>query len=450
MMDAGRHRGIKLLTYSEVESVSGYVGNFTVRVRKHARSVREDICTGCGMCQEKCPTKVIDSVYEAGMGRRKAIYRPFGQAVPNIPVIDRDNCLYFTKGRCKVCQKVCPIGAIDYEQQDEFVDLNVGAIVIATGLALWDPTKLPQYSYGLSPNILTGIQFERLTSASGPTSGKILTAEGRQPKDVAILHCVGSRDEHAHTYCSRICCMYSLKHAHQVRDKTGANVYDFHMDVRAFGKAYDEYYQRVQEEGVTFVRGRGAEVQVLPSGRLRVKAEDTDLGRPLTVEVDMVILATAVEAQPDASKIASLFGVGRTADGFFAEAHPKLRPVETNTAGVFLAGSCQAPRDVLDTVAHASAAAMEVVRLFNRGKVIVSPTVARINAEDCVGCGDCIPVCPYSAISRGSDGKAVINPTLCQGCGTCVAACPANAIDALHFTNEELVAQVDGLLAAAL
>jgi heterodisulfide reductase subunit A2 len=449
MMDAGRHRDIRLLTYSEVEAVSGYVGNFSVRIRKRARSVREGVCTGCGICQEKCPTKVLDRAYEAGMGKRKAIYRPFAQAVPNTPVIDRENCSYFTKGRCKVCEKVCPTGAIDYEQQDELIDVSVGAIVVATGLAMWDPTLLAQYSYGLSPNILTGIQFERLTSAGGPTSGKILTAEGTKPENVAILHCVGSRDEHAHRYCSRICCMYSLKHAHQVRDKTGANVYDFHMDIRAFGKAYDEYYARVQDEGVIFVRGRGAEVRVLPDGRLRVKAEDTDLGRPVEVDVDIVVLETAVEAQADAGRMGNMLGLSRSSDGFYAEAHPKMRPVETNTAGIFLAGTCQAPRDILDTVAHAGAAAMDVVKLFNQGKVTVSPTVAQVSAEDCVGCGECIPICPYSALSFGAHRKAVVNATLCQGCGTCAAACPAGAINSLHFTDEEIVAQIDGLLEAA-
>jgi len=444
-MDAGRHPNITLLTYSEVEDVSGYIGNFTVRIRKRARSVREDICTGCGLCQEKCPTKVIDFAFEAGMGKRKAIYTPFAQAIPNIPVIDRENCLFFTKGRCKLCERTCPAGAIDYEQEDELLDVQVGAIVVATGFAMWDPTQLPQYSYGLSPNIITGLQFERLTNAGGPTDGEILTAEGKRPERIAIIHCIGSRDENAHLYCSRFCCMYSLKHAHQVREKTGAEVYDFYMDMRAFGKAYEEFYERVQEEGITFVRGKGAEVEVLPDGRLRVKGEDANLGRLVVADVDMVILATAVEPQPDADLVAALFGLGRTPDGFFAEAHPKLRPVETATAGIFLAGACQGPRDVPDTVAHAGAAALEVVRLFNQGEVTISPTVAVVDAEACVGCGECILACPYAAISR-VEGKAEVNAALCQGCGTCVATCPAGAITALHFTDEEIVAQIDGLL----
>jgi heterodisulfide reductase subunit A len=447
MMDAGRHPKIELLTYSEVEEISGYVGNFTARIRKRARSVREDLCTGCGICQEKCPIKVVDTVFEAGMGKRKVIYRPFAQAVPNIPVIDRDNCVYFIRGKCRACEKLCPTGAIDFEQQDELLDVQVGAIVVATGYEMWDPTQLPQYSYGRSPNIITGLQFERLTSAGGPTSGEILSAEGKKPERVAIIHCIGSRDENAHPYCSRVCCMYSLKQAHQVREKTGAEVYNFYMDMRAFGKAYEEFYQRVQEEGITFIRGRGAEVEILPDGKLRVKGEDANLGRLMAVDVDLVILATAIEPQPDASRVAALFGLGRTPDGWFAEAHPKLRPVETSTAGVFLAGCCQGPRDVPDTVAHAGAAALEAVRLFNQGVVTISPTIAVVEAVKCVGCGDCIPVCPYSAISRNGDKKAKINPALCQGCGTCVATCPAGAITALHFTDQEIVAQIEGLLA---
>jgi heterodisulfide reductase subunit A len=447
-MDAGRHPNIELLTYSEVEDVSGYVGNFNVRIRRRARSVNEDLCTGCGACEEKCPRKVVDTAFEAGMGKRKAIYRPFSQAIPNIPVIDRENCTFFIRGRCQMCSKVCPTGAIDYEQEDQMLEVRVGAIVVATGFAMWDPVQLPQYAYGESPNILTGLQFERITNASGPTEGEIVTAEGEIPERVAILHCIGSRDHNAHEYCSRFCCMYSLKHAHQVRDKTGAEVYDFFMDMRTFGKAYEEFYERVQEEGVTFVRGRGAEVEVQPDGRLRVRGEDANLGRLVSVDVDLVILATAIEPQPDAAKVASLFGLGRTPDGWFAEAHPKLQPVGTSTAGVFLAGTCQGPRDVPDTVAHAGAAALEVVRLFNQGQVTISPTVAVVDTSQCVGCGECIMSCPYSAIARNAEGQAEVNAALCHGCGTCVATCPSGAITALHFTDQEIVAQIDGLLEA--
>ena len=447
MMDAGRHPNITLLTYSEVEEVSGYVGKFHVKVRKRARSVDEDKCTGCGVCEENCPRRVVDTVFEQGMGRRKAIYRPFSQAVPNVPVIDRENCLYFTRGRCKLCEKNCTVGAIDYEQEDQLLDLDVGAVIVATGFSMWDPTQLPPYSYGDSPNILTALQFERLTNAGGPTSGEILTADGEKPERVAIVHCVGSRDERAHSYCSRFCCMYSLKQAHQVREKTGAEVYDFYMDMRTFGKDYEEFYRRVRSEGIQFIQGRPAEISEDPiTKKLHIEVEDILLGKGLDIAVDMVILATAIEPQPDADRVANLFGLGRTPDGWFAEAHPKLRPVETATAGVFLAGAAQGPRDVPDTVAHAGAAAMEVVCLFNQGEVTISPTVAEVDVAQCVGCGECIPVCPYAAIGRNAEQKAEINPALCQGCGTCVATCPSGAITALHFTDEEIVAQIDGLL----
>ncbi len=446
-MDAGRHPNITLLTYSEVEEVSGYIGNFQVRIRKRARYVDEDLCTGCGLCQEKCPAKVLDTAYEAGMGERKAIYRPFSQAVPNVPVLDTEHCIYFQRdGRCGACAKLCPTGAVDYEQQDELLDVEVGAIIVATGFAMWDPAQLPQYSYGKSPNILTGLQFERLTSATGPTEGDIVTRDGKIPESVAIIHCVGSRDEHAHVYCSRFCCMYSLKHAHQVRDKTGAEVYEFYMDMRTSSKAYEEFYQRVQEDGVTFVNGRGAEVDVLEDGKLRVRGEDVHLGRTVIADVDMVILASAIEPPPESSKVSALFGLGRTADGWFAEAHPKLRPAESSTAGVFLAGSCQGPRDIPDTVAHAGDAAQEVTQLFNKGQVTISPVVAEVVEEKCVGCGECILACPYSAIEFNARDKAEVNAALCHGCGTCVAACPSGAMVELHFTDEEIVAEIDGLL----
>jgi heterodisulfide reductase subunit A len=419
-------------------------------------------CIGCGACTIVCPTGAIEIVLEKSavyaekpLGPTAAIYVPSLQAVPRVPVIDTDSCIRFrqqdrTNGEitdaCGACQMLCEVGAIDFTQKDEIIELDVGAVIVATGFAMWDPKKLSQYSYGKSPNIITGDQFERLSNAGGPTSGQILLADGRKPEKVAIIHCIGSRDHNAHEYCSRICCMYALKHAHLVRDKTGAEVFEFYMDMRTFGKGYEEFYERVQEEGVNMIRGRGAEVEVLPDGKLRVKGEDANLGRIVSANVDMVVLCTAIEAQPDADKIGALFGLSRSQDGFFAEAHPKLRPVETNTDGVFLAGCAQGPRDVPDTVAHAGAAASMALALMDKGEVVISPTTAIVTRERCVGCGDCIPVCPYTAIAR-VDGKAEINAALCKGCGTCVATCPSGAIEALHFTDEQLVAQIEGVLA---
>ncbi len=419
-------------------------------------------CIGCGACTSVCPTGAIEIVLEeAGvyqakpLGPTAAIYVPTLQAVPRVPVIDTDSCIRFrqqdrTNGAiadaCGACQMLCEANAIDFDQEDEFLDLDVGAIVVATGFEMWDATKLSQYSYGKSPNIITGLEFERLSNAGGPTGGEILLADGRKPERVAVIHCVGSRDHNAHEYCSRICCMYSLKQAHLVRDKTGAEVYEFYMDMRAFGKGYEEFYERVQEEGVVMVRGRGAEVEVLPSGKLRVTGEDANLGKLVAADVDMVVLSTAIEAPHDASEVASLFGLGRTPDGFFAEAHPKLRPVETNTDGVFLAGCAQGPKDVPDTVAHAGAAASMALALLGKGEVTISPAIAYVDEQFCSACKTCISLCPYTAIGFvEADNVARVNEALCKGCGTCVATCPAGAITARHFTDAQILAQIEGL-----
>ncbi len=449
MMDAGRHPNLELLTYSEVEEVSGYIGKFQVKVRKKARYVNAELCTGCGVCEEKCPQKKIPSEFDEGLGNRSAIYIPFPQAIPRIPVIDTEHCTYFLKQKCRVCEKLCPAEAIDFEQEDEILELEVGAIIVATGFAEFDAKSSPQYNYGLSPDIIDGLQFERMSSSTGPTEGEILTSKGVPPKRVAIVHCVGARDEDSNVYCSRVCCMYALKHAHLVRDKTDAEVYEFYIDIRAAGKGYEEFYKRVQEEEVYFVRGRGTEVTVLEDGRLMVLAEDTLMGRPVSVKVDMVILGAAMVPHGDAADVASTFAIGRSEDGFLLEAHPKLRPVDTNTDGVFLAGACQAPRDVPDTVAHANAAAGQCLSLLSRGEVTISPTVAVVDEELCSGCKVCISLCPYSAISfisHDGTGVARVNEALCKGCGTCVAACPAAAIEARHFTDRQIYAEIEGLL----
>ena len=419
-------------------------------------------CIGCGACTIMCPTGAIEilledaEVYkEKPLGPTSAIWVPSMQAVPRVPVIDMDACIRFrqndrTNGEivdaCGACQMLCEADAVNFEQEDEIIELDVGAIVVATGFEMWDPVQLSQYSYGRSPNIITGMEFERLSNAGGITGGEILTAEGKKPERVAIIHCVGSRDHNAHPYCSRICCMYSLKQAHLVRDKTDAEVYEFYMDMRTFGKAYEEFYERIQEEDVTFVRGRGAEVDVLPDGKLRVKGEDADLGRMVHADVDMVVLSTAIEAPHDADQVASLFGLSRSEDGFFAEAHPKLRPVETNTEGVFLAGTAQGPKDVPDTVGHAGAAASMTLALLDKGEVTISPQVAVVDEKLCSACKTCISLCPYTAISFiEEDNVARVNEALCKGCGTCVAACPAGAITARHFTDRQILAQIEGL-----
>ncbi len=349
---------------------------------------------------------------------------------------------------CMACVNVCGAGAVNHHMVDEWADIDVGAIVVATGFDTWDPTPMLEYGYGVYPEVYTGLEIERLSNASGPTGGEIVMRNGEKPARVAIMHCVGSRDEHYQPYCSRICCMYSLKLAHLIEEKTHAEVFQFYMDMRSFGKGYEEFYERVQHEGVVMVRGRGA--QIVPDGdRLVVRAEDTDLGRPVNLPVDMVVLATAVVPSEGAGQLARTLHVTRDKDGFFLEAHPKLRPVDSNTDGVYLAGACQAPRDIPDTVAHASAAASQALGLLSQDYVEVVPTIAVVRAEHCVGCGLCVDVCPYSAPSLvESRGRTIaeINEALCKGCGLCVAGCRGKAISLRGFTDTQILTQLEALL----
>lgn len=361
MVDVGNHPNIELMTYSEVAAVEGEVGAFRVRVKKKPRYVDVDKCTGCGSCAAACRMKGrIVSRFDEGIAKRSAIYVPFPQAVPLKYTVDPTACLYLTRGKCGktfLCQDACPAGAIDFEQTAEFVDLEVGAIVVATGYDLIDPRTKPEFGYGVYPEVMTGIEFERLSSSSGPTLGEIIV-NGKEPHDVVFIKCVGSRDPHTGVpYCSRVCCMYTAKHAHLVRDKIpDANITVFYMDVRAFGKGYEEFYDRVRHEKVIYRRGEPAEVY-RRGDKLVVLAEDTLLGQPIEVEADLVVLATAIVPRTDASETAALLGLECSPDGFFQEAHLKFRPVDTQVDGIFLAGCCQGPKDIPDTVAQAKAAA---------------------------------------------------------------------------------------------
>ena len=451
MTSVGMHPYIELMTYSEVEEISGFVGSFKAKIRKKARYVNEDKCNGCGVCVTKCPWKA-DSEFDLGLSKRKAIYTPFAQAVPNIPVIDTEHCAYFLKGTCRACEKFCELGAIDFEQVDQIVEVEVGNIIIATGYDAFDPTPITQYGYGKLDNVYTGLEFERICNAVGPTGGKIVLKDGSEPKSVAIIHCVGSRDQNYHEYCSRACCMYSLKYSHLIKERTGAEVYQMYIDMRCFGKGYEEFYDRISNEGVNFIRGKVAKVtdEAIADeekGKLIVLVEDTLLGTMLRIPVDMVILATALEPRADATEVAKLFGITKSADGFFLERHPKLDPVATMTDGVFIAGCCQGPKDIPDTVAQASAAATRVLALISKGKVELEAATAVIDEKKCSGCRICNLLCPYSAISYIEDEKVSrINEALCKGCGPCVAACPSVAITHRQFTTEEIAAEIEGVL----
>jgi len=453
MVSAGSHPNITLMSWSEVTKVDGYVGNFTVTIRQKARYVNTELCTGCGICQEKCPKKVIDDVFEAGLGYRKAVYTPFPQAVPKYPVIDRLNCTYFLKGTCKACEKFCPTNAIDFNQQDEDITINVGNIILATGFNPFDPRRMPQYGYGHLANVFTSLEFERLCNAAGPTNGKVVLRDGvTTPKAVGIVHCVGSRDQNYNSYCSVICCMQSLKFAHLVKERTGAEVYNFYIDIRAAFKDYEEFYQRVQEEGTHFVRGKVAEITTaarIPSeeGKLIVQVEDTLIGKQRRIPLDMVILSTGLEPRSDSKEVAKLFGISCSAAGWYIERHPKLDPVATMTEGIFLAGCIQGPKDIPASVTQGAAAAARILGRIEQKEIELEPIRATVDADKCSGCRICNDLCPFNAISFHEDTMvSEINPALCQGCGTCVAACPAGAISGTGFSDIQVLAQLEGLL----
>ena len=459
MVAVAQHPNIELITYAEVTKVTGYIGNFNVTIKKKPKYVDWDLCTGCGTCMEKCPTKKIKDEFELGLGLRTSIHKVYPQAVPGKPYIDAEHCTKLTKGKCGVCEKVCPTKAIKFDDKEELVNKEVGAIVMATGYDQFNwEEAYGEYGYGKYPDVISGLHFERLVSAGGPTGGKIKRpSDGKEPKSVAFIKCVGSRDDtKGKSYCSRACCMYTAKHAYQVKDKIAdSEAYVFYMDVRTAGKNYEEFYQRALNAGARYIRGRVS--KIYPRGdRLVLKSEDTLLGRPVEVEADMVVLATAMVPAVGSDELARTIGFSMDKDGFFQEAHPKLQPVETFAAGVFLAGTCQGPKDIPDTVAQAGAAAAKVLGLLAKTELATEPMVSEVDINKCSGCGLCVPICPYNAISleeiqeRGHHGPitrnvAVVNSSLCQGCGACVPACRTAALNTKGFTDDQLVAEVDAL-----
>ena len=461
MVDAAQNEKIKIYSYSEVQSVKGFVGNFHVTIKKKARYVDETKCTGCGLCTEKCPQKKVPNAFNLGLDQRRAIYIPFAQAVPKIATIDADYCTMLKTGKCGVCSKVCTAGAIDYKQTDSFIEEQYGAIVVATG---FNPIKLDQYdefAYSQSPDVVTSLEFERLMNAAGPTGGTLLRpSDGTHPKTIVFVQCVGSRcdDSKGKSYCSKICCMYTAKHAMLCREKyPDTDVYVFYIDVRTPGKNFDEFYRRaVEEYGVHYVKGMVGKV-VPENGKLKVQASDLLGNRQLHIDADMVVLAAAIEPDKSARPLATMLTASMDTNDFFTEAHPKLRPVESPTAGIFLSGACQGPKDIPETVAQASAAAAKVIGLLSKDSLICNPCTAAPDELMCNGCSSCEKVCPYGAITyidkefRGPNRTtlvrrvAQVNPAVCQGCGACTVACPSGAMDLKGFSNKQIMAEVDAI-----
>jgi len=425
-----------------------------------------DECIACGACASVCPTGAITAVDRLGraivhdeltLSSNSAIRVPIKQAVPNVPYVETSECIHFTQAEegldaCRICEDICPKEAVDLDAAEEELELDIGTIIIATGFKTFDPRRIRELGYGVLPNVISGLEFELMNRADGYTEGEVVMENGEEPKSIGILHCVGSRDKNYNRYCSRVCCMYSLKFAHLIKEKTGAEVFQFYIDMRTFGKGYEEFYDRVLEEGVFFVRGRGAEVTNVAErpeevGKLVVCCEDTLIGAYRRVPVDMVVLATGLEAREDADEVRRTFGISCGAEGFFTEKHAKLAPVSTTTDGVFLAGACQGPKDIPDAVAQGSAAAAQALVLMDKGLVEIEPITSVIDEDVCCGCKICIGLCPYTAISFDEEKSvSVVNEALCKGCGTCVAACTTGAANQRHFKNEQILAEIEGVL----
>jgi heterodisulfide reductase subunit A len=455
MVEANRHRLIKILTYSQVEEVTGFVGSFEVTIRMKSRFVDMKKCTGCGVCQAKCPVKV-DSEFDEGLSKRRAVYMPFPQAVPNIPVIDRENCKYLLEKKCGVCKKVCPSDAIDYDQKDTILKEKFGSITIATGFDLFDHSAYGEYGYGKIKNIITSVQYERLVNSAGPTGGHIIRpSDGKEAKKVAFISCVGSRDNKmGKPYCSKVCCMYTAKHALLLKEHVpDSEAYIFYIDIRASGKNYEEFVYRVQENyRVKYIRGRVSKI-FEEEEKLIVRGFDTLSGESIEMEFDLVVLAVGVIPRKDSDSFARMLNISLDSNHFAGELHPKLAPVEKNTPGIFLSGSCQYPRDIPESVAMAGAAAVKSLSLFAKEFLTSEPMIAEVSKTICTGCLNCKNICPYRAINeeeiKDLDGRirivAKVNETICRGCGTCVASCPSQCINLKGVSNEQIFAAIEAL-----
>ncbi len=455
MVEAAQHPKINLVSYSEVQSVSGYVGNFVVDVKRKASYVDFEKCTGCGLCTEKCPSKKSPDPFNAHVCTTTAINIPFPQAIPKKAVINAATCIKFKTGKCGNCAKVCPSEAINFDMQDRIETFTVGSVIVATGYSLFDTSKYAEYGGGRYKDVITTMQYERLLSASGPTGGHVKRpSDGKEPKTVVFISCVGSRDPAKNRpYCSNFCCMAQAKQGILTKDHIpDSEVYVFYIDIRAPKKGYEEFIRRAQEEyGVRYVRGRVG--KVYPKGdKLVVRGADTLMGAQVEIEADLVVLAAGAESAEGAKHLAETLRIPSDQYGFLVESHPKLRPMETTTAGVFLAGACQGPKDIPESVAQGSAAAAKALVLLSKDKLESDPQVASVNAKRCVGCGKCVRVCPFGAIKeitlRSGEVKAEVVETVCQGCGICSVTCPQSAIQLEHSKDDQILAEVEALCRA--
>lgn len=453
MMDVGRHPRINLYTHSEIEDVSGYIGNFQVKVRKKARYVNEDECNACGECEKVCPVVGPDG-FQEGFSSHKAIYMPFPQAVPSVYILDDELCLGHNPIACGKCADVCEKQCIDFDMEDEIIELDVGAVIVATGMDVYDPTEMDEYGYTRFENVITSMEFERLISAGGPTEGHFVRPSDQEtPKRIAFIQCVGSRSNSAvgNPYCSNICCMNTVKDSLLLKDHyPDIEITVFYMDIRAFGKGFEDLFMRSKMAGVQYIRGLPGEFFEDPTTRnITLIAEDTNTGAIQDYEFDTVVLSVGVIPRKDSDMVRQLFTLSRTEDGFFMESHPKLKPVDAPTGGVFFAGCVEYPKDVKDSVTQASAAAARAQVLLNAGDISIEAITSECHTEDCSSCGICVKVCPFNAI-RGGDAKAKIPAevieAMCKGCGTCAAECNFDALTMKHFEDAQYIAQIDAML----
>ncbi|MBN1540448.1 MAG: CoB--CoM heterodisulfide reductase iron-sulfur subunit A family protein [Candidatus Thermoplasmatota archaeon] len=453
MMETKNHPNIELLTYSEVVSVEGSVGNYRVKVRKKPRFVDVDKCTGCGDCTRACRLfGHVPDDFNLGLNKRGAAYIPFPQAIPLKATIDPSYCLMKRFGKCgdkPLCVEACEPGAIDFDQKEEEVELKVGAIVVATGYDLLDPARMFEYGYTLSPDIVTTLELERLISSSGPTYGKVvLPSNGEKPLSVTFILCAGSRDETQCTWCCRIGCMSALKQVYLLRENLGPEV-EINIcftDIRSFGKGYEEFYRKIRGKGVNFFRGRPSEVRVSPE-QLMMEVFDTTTNKLFEIRTDMIVLVPALVPRADSEELSRILGLSRSGDGFLLEAHPKLRPMDTFVNGIFIAGCCQGPKDISDSVSQASGAASRAAGILTKDELENDPLIAWVDPEVCVGCGVCVEVCAYSARTMNEvTGIAEVDEALCVGCGACISACPSNASIHKNYTKQQIIRMIDGVV----